>query len=74
MEMLLKTGQMAYRLGSDAISIGPGNCQHRYRGMRGSESAPNAFRVLITLMTPVDQSVEIRCGSWSAVTESLEYT
>ncbi len=71
--MFLKSGQVTYHTGDDAISIGPGAYAHRFWQMRGSESAPNAFRVLITCMTPVDQRLEIRCGAWSAAEERIVF-
>jgi hypothetical protein len=70
-EMFLKSKELIYRVGNDAISIGPGQCAHQFRHMRGSEPAPNAFRVLITLVTPVEHTLQIRCGKWSLVEERL---
>ena len=70
-EMFLKSNELIYRVGNDAISIGPGRCAHLYRHMRGSEPAPNAFRVLITLVTPVAHTLQVRCGKWSVVEERL---
>jgi hypothetical protein len=70
-EIFLKSGHLTYHIGDDAISVGPGVCAHRFRHMRGSQPAPNAFRVLITFLTPVDRTLEIRCGTWSAVEERL---
>jgi len=70
-EVFLKSGSLIYHVGEDAISIGPGASAHRYRHMRGSQSAPNAFRVLITFLTAVDKTLEIRCGTWSPAMESL---
>ncbi len=67
----LKSGYATYHVGNDAISIGPGAYGHRFWQMRGSESAPNAFRVLMTFMTPVDQKLEIRCGTWSTAEERI---
>ena len=69
--VFLKSGYATYHVGDDAIFIGPGAYAHRFRQMRGSEAGPNAFRVLMTFMTPVDQRLEIRCGTWSAVEESV---
>ncbi|MBT5831104.1 MAG: hypothetical protein HOH77_13025 [Candidatus Latescibacteria bacterium] len=67
----LKSGSATYHVGTDAISIGPGAYGHRFWQMRGSESAPNAFRVLMTFMTPVEHKVEIRCGTWSTAEERI---
>ena len=65
----LKDGYATYHMGNDAISIGPGAYAHRFWQMRGSESAPTAFRVLLTFVTPVDRVLKIRCGTWSATEE-----
>ena len=67
----LKDGYATYHLGNDAISIGPGAYAHRFWQMRGSESAPTAFRVLLTFVTPVDRVLKIRCGTWSATEEKV---
>ena len=69
--VLLKQGSATYHIGNDAISIGPGAYGHRFWQMRGSESAPNAFRVLITFLTPVDHMLSIKCGIWSAANERI---
>ncbi|MEE2752484.1 MAG: hypothetical protein VX910_00765 [Candidatus Latescibacterota bacterium] len=68
---LLKLGHAVYHIGDDAISIGPGVYGHRMWSMRGSESTSQLFRVLLTAVTPVDQKVEIRYGTWSTATESI---
>jgi hypothetical protein len=68
---LLKSGHAIYHVGNDAISIGPGSYGHRMWQMRGSDSAPGLFRVLLTGVTPVDQVIEIRYGMWSTATESI---
>ena len=62
----LKAGFATYRVGSEAISVGPGNLQHRMWNMRNSEPEPECFRLLIALMTPVDWTLEIRCFSPAA--------
>ena len=67
----LKSGYAIYHVGNDAISVGPGAYAHRFWELRGSESAPKAFRVLMTFMTPVDQVLEIRCGTWSTAKEGI---
>ena len=56
----LKAGFATYRIGAEAISVGPGNLQHRMWNMRNSEPEPDCFRLLIALMTPVDWTLEIR--------------
>ena len=60
--VFLKSGYATYHVGDDAIMIGPGAYAHRMWRMRWSEQAPEALRVLTTLMTPVDWTLEIRCG------------
>ncbi|MCK4416534.1 MAG: hypothetical protein KAV99_00010 [Candidatus Latescibacteria bacterium] len=67
----LKVGYATYRVGTDAISVGPGALAHRMWHMRNSEPSPESFRMLITLVTPVDRVLEIRCGTWSAATQSI---
>ncbi len=69
--VLLKSGHASYHVGDDAITIGPGAYAHRMWKMRWSEQAPEGFRVLIALMTPVDRTLEVRCGPWSAATEGI---
>jgi hypothetical protein len=68
---LLKSGYAIYHVGNDAISVGPGTYGHRMWQMRGSEAAPGLYRVLITAVSPVNQTVEIRYGQWSTATESI---
>ena len=67
----LKTGYATYHVGGDAIAVGPGAYAHRMWQMRWSEQSPEAFRILITLLTPVDRTLEIRCGAWSEATEGI---
>ncbi len=54
-----------YRVGEEAIAIGPGEMRHLMWQMRNSEPSPGGFRVLIALLTPVDRVLEIRYGTWS---------
>jgi len=68
---LLKRGYGVFRRGEWAIQIGPGASAHRMWQMRGAEPEPDSFRVLIALQTPVDHTLEIRCGRWSAATGAL---
>lgn len=68
---ILKAGHGIFRRGEDAISIGPGAAAHRMWQMRGTEPEPESFRVLITLQTPVDHTLEIRCGRWSPATGAI---
>ena len=67
----LKKGYATYRVDDDAITMGPGALEHRMWQMRNSEPSPEAFRVLIALMTPVDRVLEIRCGAWSPVAQAM---
>ena len=69
--LLLKGGSATYHVGNDAISIGPGAYGHRFWQMRGSESTPNTFRVLIPFLTPVDHTLSIKYGTWSAANERI---
>ena len=67
----LKSGYATCHAGGDAISAGPGAYAHRMWRMRWSEQAPEACRVLIALQTPVDRTLEARCGTWSEATEGI---
>ena len=71
--LFLRNGAGIYHVGQDAISIGPGAFAHRMWDMRNSESAPHAFRVLMTFTTPVDHRVEIRCGTWNESAMNITY-
>jgi len=68
---ILKSGYGTFHNGLEGISIGPGSAVHRDWAMRNSEPDENSFRVLITLQTPVDHTLEIRCGIWSIATHNL---
>ena len=63
--VFLKAGYALYRVGDDAIHIGPGAMEHTMWRMRNSEIDEGRLRVLIALRTPVTQTLEIRCGQWS---------
>ena len=63
--VFLKAGHALYRVGDDAIRIGPGAMEHTMWRMRNSEIDEGRLRVLIALRTPVTQTLEIRCGQWS---------
>ncbi len=67
----LKSGHALYRMGDDAISVGPGSHAHSMWAMRNSEVDARAFRLLITDRTPVQKTVEIRCGTWSDSAQRL---
>ena len=72
MTSVLKSGYGTFRCESQAIRIGPGSGVHYHWEMRESEPGRDSFRVLITLQTPVDRTLEIRYGTWSLATRSLE--
>ena len=61
----LKSGYGLYRVGADAIRIGPGAFAHAMWKMRNSEVDAGGYRVLIALMAPAEHTLEIRCGRWS---------
>ena len=63
--VFLKAGYALYRVGDDAIRLGPGAMEHTMWRMRNSEIDGGRLRVLIALRTPVMQTLEIRCGQWS---------
>ncbi len=65
--IFLKAGYAIYRVGDDAIRIGPGAMEHTMWRMRNSEIDQGRLRVLIALRTPVARTLEIRCGQWSDV-------
>jgi hypothetical protein len=68
---ILKSGFGIFHRGSEAISVGPGSGVHRNWAMRNSEPAADQFRVLLTLQTPVDHTLEIHYGAWSIASNSL---
>jgi hypothetical protein len=61
----LKSGYGIYKVGDDAIQIGPGENAHCMWAMRNSEISENDFRLLITAMAPLQKTLEVRCGMWS---------
>ena len=67
----LKRGTALYRMGDDAISVGPGSHAHSMWAMRNSESRSDVFRLLITDMAPLERTIQIRCGTWSATEKRL---
>jgi hypothetical protein len=70
---ILKSGMGIFHRGSEGISINPGSGVHRHWDMRNSEPSDDRFRVLVTLQTPVDHTIEIRYGTWSVASNSLVY-
>ena len=69
--VFLKSGTGVYHQGRHAISIGPGAGTHRMWQMHNSEKSPDGFRVLVTLVTPVDRVLEVRYGTWSTAEEGM---
>ena len=64
--LFLKGGEAVYRVGDDEITVGPGQCAHTMWKMHNSPDAPDAFRLLISLLSPVDYTLHIRTGRFSA--------
>jgi len=58
--LFLKQGYGMMRYGHDVIRIGPGAYAHGMWAMRDAELAPDHVRVLLTFMTPVDVTIQIR--------------
>ena len=66
----LKSGYGLYRIGADAIRIGPGAFAHAMWKMRNGEIDTGSYRALIALMAPMEHTLEIRCGRWSDAADS----
>jgi len=64
--MFLKKGHAIFRVGDDLITVGPGHCAHTTWKMHNSPGAPEAFRLLVTLLSPVDHTLHIRTGRFNA--------
>lgn len=64
--MFLTSGEAVFRVGSDEITIGPGACAHTTWKMHNSPDAPETFRLLVTLLSPVDHTLRLRTGNFSA--------
>lgn len=58
--IFLKQGWGEMRYGNDAIRISPGVYGHGMFAMREAESAPGHVRILLTLRTPVDHTLQVR--------------
>lgn len=69
--VVLKSGHGTFRVGDEAITIGPGSYSHCDLNMRESQPTIDAFRVLVTFASPVQQKIEIRYGHWSMATRNL---
>jgi hypothetical protein len=64
--VFLREGEASFRVGSDVIRVGPGACAHTMWHMHNSVDDPDRFRLLITLMTPVDYTLQIRTERFRA--------
>ena len=64
--LFLKGGDAVYRVGDDEITVGPGHCAHTMWKMHNSPDAPQAFRLLIALLSPVDHTFRIRTARFNA--------
>ncbi|MEJ5312554.1 MAG: hypothetical protein WHX52_22535 [Anaerolineae bacterium] len=58
--LFLKQGYGMMRYGHDVIRIGPGAHAHAMWAMRDAELAPDHVRVLLTFITRVDVTLQIR--------------
>lgn len=58
--LFLKQGYGMMRYGHDVIRIGPGAHAHGMWAMRDAELAPDHVRVLLTFLTPVNVTIQIR--------------
>jgi hypothetical protein len=63
--LLLRSGHLTYRVGEDAITIGPGFANHRVVSPPDTETINGRFRVTMTDWTQVDRVVQIRCHRWT---------
>ncbi len=57
---LLKNGFGVFRVGDEALAVGPGAAVHRSWRMRGSDPLDDAFRVLVTMRSPVERTLRVR--------------
>lgn len=60
--VFLKRGAGRMRYGRDIIEVSPGACAHQMWAMRDTEPAPGLVRVLLTFLTPLDQTVTLRAA------------
>jgi hypothetical protein len=68
----LKAGRGVFRIGDEAISVGPGSFAHADWNLRESDPTADGFRVLTTFTAPFTQKrIEIRYGHWSLATRAL---
>ena len=64
--MFLKGGNAVYRVGDDEITVGPGHCAHTMWKMHNSPGAPESFRLLVSLLSPVDHTLRLQTGKFQA--------
>jgi hypothetical protein len=70
--VMLKAGHGVFRVGDEAISVGPGSFAHGDWNLRESQPTRDAFRVLTTFTAPfTNKKVEIRYGHWSLARRGL---
>ncbi len=62
--ILLKEGYLTYRVGNDAITIGPGFYGHRSVNV-ATEGTGGATRIVMSDWTQIDRKIEIRCNRWT---------
>ena len=60
---LLLSGQAVWRVGGDAIRIGPGRADHTYTQVRGAESKLAGPSLYLTGYTPFDHTVRLEWGT-----------
>lgn len=68
---ILKSGYGTFHRGDFGISVGPGGAGHRMWHMRGTDPEPGFFRVLISLVAPLDHTIRLRYGRWSPASSQL---
>lgn len=62
--ILHKEGYLTYRVGNDAVTIGPGFYGHRSVNV-ATEGTNGATRIVMSDWTQVDRTIKIRCGKWT---------
>jgi len=70
-ELFLRHGVATYRMGRHAISVGPGREAHRVPHTHAAGKVAGCFRVVINLLTPLNNRIEIRYGLWSEATRAI---
>jgi len=62
---VVKDGPAVLRHGAHALRVGPGSRAHRTVRMRGTEGGCTGFRLLVPMITPLDEEIAIDWGYWS---------